>query len=330
MVTLARDWEYYNENALAVNTYRVYNVAFSSYLDFCHQTNIRPLPASETSLSFYVCAQARRISYSSIVTYLSGIQYHISIRGYHLRLSELQGLYYLMRGIRRSQANLGLGRPARLPVTLDHLAILIPYIHRNYPAPNSHMLAAAVLVAFFGLLRSSEYTSRCRRAYESTNTLMSHDVTISNNIIYLHIKTSKTDPFRRGCTIKIGSNPSSLCPVSALRTYLNCRDQHQGPLFSFSDGSYLTRQVISDLLSRCFPDVNLSSHSLRIGGASRAASIGLPDSVIRLLGRWSSGAYLRYIILQDTVIAGFSSRLVGPVVAPRNWNSLEDKSEPGH
>ena len=36
-------------------------------------------------------------------------------------------------------------------------------------------------------------------------------------------------------------------------------------------------------------------HSFRIGAATAAAVVGIPTHTIKMLGRWSSGAYALYI-----------------------------------
>ena len=77
---------------------------------------------------------------------------------------------------------------------------------------------------------------------------------------------------------------------------MHTRNKSTGPLYIFIDGKYLTRQFVANLLSLALPHVpNINTHSFRIGGASAAASAGIPDSVIQILGRWSSDAYKRYL-----------------------------------
>ena len=58
---------------------------------------------------------------------------------------------------------------------------------------------------------------------------------------------------------------------------------------------------------------NLNTHTFRIGGASAAASAGVPDSVIQILGRWKSDAYRRYIRLSDTTVADVTKRIISQI-----------------
>ena len=187
------------------------------------------------------------------------------------------------------------------------------------------MLTTAFLLAFFNLLCCSEYTSPRRNTFSPDTSLLRSYISIRNNIIYLCIKASKTDPFWKGYTIRIGTtNSATLCPVSFMRRLLDDHAQPSGPLFTFHNGTYLTRAYLSDLLQLCYPELNLNTHSFRIGGAFTAASIGRPDSAILLLGRWSSDAYLRYIRLPDDVVSGLTAQLAGSSSIQNTWYPLND------
>ena len=180
---------------------------------------------------------------------------------------------------------------------------------------DSDMLVSAVTLAFFGLLRVSEYTSPSTTQFDHSLHLAVSDVTINayRRLAYIRIKASKTDPFRDSAVVRVGASRSEICPVSALVTYLlRSRRRGGGPLFLFQDGRHLTRvhvaAVVQGALGR---DVNLNTHSFRIGGASALATSGVPAYQIQLLGRWRSDAFLAYIRLSDDYVQGNSVRMEG-------------------
>ena len=152
------------------------------------------------------------------------------------------------------------------------------------------MLWAAVTTAFFGFLRSSEYVSPQTHKYDPESTLCFEDITYRHPNFHIRIKTSKTDPFREGCTICISPSRAQICPVRNLLTYINQRKVKTGPLFTYTDNSLLTRRRLNSLLKNAIPSSNaspVSSHSLRIGVATTAASGGFPRWLIQQLGRWN-------------------------------------------
>lgn len=127
-------------------------------------------------------------------------------------------------------------------------------------------------------------------------------------ILFLNLKKSKTDPFRRGVRLTVGSTQNELCPVSAMLAYLALRGPGDGPLFRWQDGSPLTQSklvvAIRDVLTRAnLPSKDFAGHSFRIGAATTAASMGVEDSLIQTLGRWKSSAYLLYVRLEPTSIS---------------------------
>ena len=123
------------------------------------------------------------------------------------------------------------------------------------------MVWAAMLTAFFGLLRVSEYTSKSGLLYDNETTLCYDDVILDSNTIRLTLRGSKTDPFRQGVTIRIARNNSVLCPVTAVADYLGFRGCRSGPMFTFTNGKFLTRRNISSLMKKHSGiDANLSSH----------------------------------------------------------------------
>ena len=74
----------------------------------------------------------------------------------------------------------------------------------------------------------------------------------------------------------------------------------------------VSRKAFADLLALVFRHFGLplgkyKSHSFRIGAASMAAEQGLSDAQIRLMGRWKSNAFKKYIRINSLTTTGFGS-----------------------
>ena len=90
----------------------------------------------------------------------------------------------------------------------------------------------------------------------------------------------------------------------------------QSPLFSFHSSRLFTRKSVVSLLwdaarqaSLPYPYSSLKGHSFRVGAASTAAAAGLPDWLIKVLGRWSSGCYQLYIHTPQNVLMSAAPRM---------------------
>ena len=318
-------------SSLAPSTLLTYRSGMRSYQLFCTQTRNFMFPLCESQLQRFAVSLANRISYRTIKVYLCGVQFCSTMIGRHEIIASYSRLYYVLRGIRRVQGD-RFHRVRRLPITYHDLTVIATRVNLQLYTPyQSLMLRTASALAFFGLLRCSEYTSSRRTSYDPDSTLLTSDITFNTEftIMYVAIKSSKTDPFRVGCTIRVAAVSGPLCPVSLMREYLQSHPSGTGPLFVWSTGRYLIRSDIVILLRRCFPNnIRLNTHSFRIGGASAAASAGVPDSQIQLLGRWSSDAYRRYIHVSDDSVRSLGRALVSGSPGTRVWDSLVGGSVP--
>ena len=120
-------------------------------------------------------------------------------------------------------------------------------------------------------------------------------------MVQITLKCSKTDPFRKGVDIVLGTTGNELCPVNALFDYLRMRGGAPGPLLVHRDGSPLTRphfvtKIRTALTSLGYSNTSqFSGHSFRAGAATTASAMKVEDSIIKTLGRWESAAYLLYV-----------------------------------
>ena len=272
---------------------------------------------------------ANKVAYKTLKVYFAGIQYWLVISGYQSSIASMLQLFYLLRGICRSQGH-SFTRPRRMPITSVQLRIIHYRLQfLRYSQFECLMFRTASSLAFFGLLRSSEYTCSHRSSFNPQYTLLVSDISFNQlyTIMFIHIRASKTDPFRSGCTIRVAAINDLLCPVRLMTRYLSVHPIHHGPLFVLSDGQFLIRQDMVLLLRRCLPGVsNVNTHSFRIGGASTAASVGISDSHIQILGRWSSDAYKRYLHISDKLVQQLCQALVMPSTHTRVWDSTLGRS----
>ena len=264
-----------------------------------------PYPLQELTLRLFASHLARTVSYATIQTYLAAVRHrHIEL-GFPPCFAQMHLLRLLLRGIKRVKGSSC--RPKRIPITLDRMKQLKEYIRAAAFSPKDKLMVwAACTTAFFGFLRSSEFCSSSTTSFDPQTTLLVKDLAISSGIVSLHIKASKSDPFRDGHDIHLAPSHTSVCPVRALQTHLpNCASKDK-PLFTFSDGTYLTRSTITGILRQCFSQgassQNISSHSFRIGAATTAAAANIPDWLIKVLGRWSSNCFERYIRTPSNVL----------------------------
>lgn len=265
------------------------------------------------------------LSYKAIKSYLSAIRFYAICKGFDVSFHGMDRLYYVLRGIKRSQGN-QFNKTPRSPITKNHLTQLHNFVVlMAIPLHDRRLYWSAFTLAFFGLLRVSEYTCQRIRIFNHHFHLTLHDIKFTADIVHVHIKASKNDPFRVGCTIKIASSFDMFCPVQALRSFLRSRNDVNGPLFTFLDGTYLTRSRLVAVIRSCFNDVNLNTHSFRIGGATALAAAGVSDARIQVLGRWNSNCFVKYIRVLDTDISRLAPLMSNTEVDDTCWSPRFEK-----
>lgn len=290
-------------HGIAVSTRRTYTTAQRRFITFCYTTKQLspagfPCPASEWTLILFVTHLAGSLKANSIKVYLAGVRsLHIE-QGFSNPLENRLRLERVIRGIKRLQ---GSDKRDRHPVTINVLRKFERQItHTRY---DDSMFWAACCLGFFGFLRSGEFTVASHTSFNHDLHLSIDDIQVdrrhSPNFMLVNIKASKTEQFRKGVTLRLARSGSSICAVRTVLHYLHFRGNKPGPLFIHKDGKALTRTDLSKWLQaiaiRAGCTGNFSSHSFRIGAATTAAQKGIPDHLIKTLGRWESNAYQLYI-----------------------------------
>ena len=201
---------------------------------------------------------------------------------------------------------------ARLPITPLILTAIGHSLKNNGDAYEQLLVWAACCLGFFAFW---EFTGS---NFDRTIHLTSRDIAVdslqSPTMLKVRLKASKTDPTKRGVDLFIGRTWNSLCPVVALLRYLAVRGVDDGPLFREQNGAPLSRQSLVKKVRRSLQRAGIdpslyAGHSFRIGAATTAASRGISDATIQILGRWSSDSYTRYIRTPRQTLASMSQLL---------------------
>jgi hypothetical protein len=261
------------------------------------------------------CCKILKLTYSTIKLYLCGIRFHYTLAGVPNPLCKLTGepnalarLHMVLQGVKRQRK---VTTRQRLPVTIEVLHNVYKRLQQGLISPFlDMMLRTACVTAFFAFLRCGEFT--CKSSFDPSANLCCQDIVILDDHVQLRLKQSKCDPFRQGVTIKLYCLSSTMCPMCCLTRYLQLRHQTfptdgRDSLFVNASGQPLTRVTFIELfryalVAAGYDATRYSGHSFRIGAATTAARARLEDHLIKVLGRWSSDAYCRYIHTPSTTL----------------------------
>ena len=312
--------QYFIDHSLAPGTNAQYSRMYRDYKLFCYHSKLRYVPVSQEVLLLYCSYLSRRMGYKCIKSYLSGIRFNFIIRNRIFDLSNMHKLYYMLRGIRRVQGS-SHSRPARSPISTTHLVLIHNLLYSgSYSVYERRLYWSASTLAFFGLLRVSEYSCPTIRTFSSEVNLLFSDISIRQFYISVLIKASKSDPFRKSCTLTIGPTYDLFCPVIAMRRFMCCRIKFGGPLYTFADGSYLTRQHMASLIKKACNDIHLNTHSFRIGGATALSIAGYSDAQIKIIGRWNSDCFVKYLRLDYKFCVLYPLNMAKVKVGSSRWD----------
>ena len=221
----------------------------------------------------------------------------------------MEQLEYVPRGIKLEEAEpQSASTRRRLPITPDILIKLKAVWSRMAgEEADMMMLWAACCLGFFAFLRAGEFTVQSDTEFDEEVHLNWNDASIddpgSPSFLQVHIKQSKTDPFREGTYLYVGRTGTELCPVAALLDYMSLRGQGRGI------HPRLVEALRSALDKAGINQADYCSLSFRIGAAMTAAQKGVKDSVIKTLGQWKSMAYQQYVRIPMDRLVGLSAVL---------------------
>ena len=226
-------------------------------------------------------------------------------------------------------------KPRRLGVTVPMLKWIGEHLEggcRSFGElrVNCRMLKAALLTAWFYMLRAKEFADSS--GVDPDMIVRGVDVSLTTDgqaipdetkaeEMTLQFRKTKADQSAFGtCKTMLQTYVEHVCVVKAMIEFKEVAPRRfKGaeallPLFRWSSGEVLKRLEIQNILQKAAKAVGLpaerfQSHSLRIGGASALFQATGEVEVVKRTGRWSSGAVQRYLHDGGDVLKGLSRKM---------------------
>ena len=292
--------------ALAQQTYSAYIRRLKEFDDWCDTHSRLP---SDTSVAEFIDVLFERGHSKSVpIMLLAALRFRARITDGEAPCGMLSRL--AMRRYVRDSADRGKGSPTPLSPSeirqMVHYCTLDGETRRGKAAKlRGYRDAAALLVASYGMLRTSEIAE-----------LDILDLEV-DGINTFRVRKSKTDQAGVGKTLYLGDKA-----LEAIKQWLESagipRDEH-GPLFRSIDqggrigGKMSSLSVLNMVKRRCDQagfDGRYSGHSIRIGMALYLASEGATLVELQQAGRWSSPTMPAYYTRGQQAREGAMARIV--------------------
>lgn len=284
--------EQFDEQALAEKTRDAYARFFAAFAEWCAGHRLESLPASESTLLRYVAHLGERARDGEIVAatigrQLSAIRWKHNqegIEGEH-NPATADAVRKRLQGIKRDDDV----RTAPKPKRGIKRGPLLSMVRTLPEGVRGDQMRAVLLVGYFGAFRRSELVS-----IDVEHVQWCEDGAI------VTLPKSKTDQTgEKAQQAWLPAVGGDLCPVGALRQYLEATGIESGAVFRSMDrwgnlkagrmsGRAVARAIKRAAEAAGFDADNFSGHSLRRGAAMQASENGASLPELKMMGRWES------------------------------------------
>jgi hypothetical protein len=277
-------------NALDQSTICGYATGARDYLRFCLQHHL-PFDPTPLTLARYLAYTSQFIA--SGPHYLSGVRHFLrdlfpdydSSRAHPLVKTTIRGsLKVRADPVRR-----------KLPLRTSHLQAFLDIALQTQDYDD--LLFITILsCGFYACHRIGELVPASGPLFDWRKIIKRNTLILRGNRAQYRLPYHKGDPFFQGSDILFTSQEVSN-PVLMLRLYTQLRDHTHGarsPLFLRENGQHPSRAWFDQKFFKLV-DHSYGGQSVRAGGATFYASLGISEDVLQAIGRWSSSAWKIYI-----------------------------------
>jgi integrase len=292
---------------LAQSTRRAYDVHVRQYLEMCARLRKPGVPGATTLARFVLGRAISGYKLSYIELGVSAVGRWAEDQG----VSGLSGEGLVVRALKVAAKLAVRGVVQKLPLSLSQLQQVVKALPQVSGDTFIHLRDEALfVVGWAGMFRSAELVAL---RWEHIHFCVHGDVMV-------FVPQSKTDPgegawvfLSRGQEHNLG-----VCPVRALKQ-LQRSTGGEGYVFTGRKGAagHLSKTTVGVRLHKALSAAGVAdwrlyaAHSLRRGGATHAAKVGLPLRMIQAMGRWKSDAVRMYLYCSPEQLFAASTRLLG-------------------
>ena len=244
-------------------------------------------------LNYLAFRQSRGVSVSSLRVSVQALRHRHILSSLDVSVFASHKARLLLQGALRSECSRGKAK-ARNGITVDKLRRVAAHLHGTGDKFETTLMRSALTLAYHGLLRVSEYTSTA-----PAKQLTLERIHLSANSTTVDLPFTKICQYGQGTKVTVARTSTFTCSVAALETYLRYRRMTPGVVFTHCTGHPLKAAEVNSLLRVALPGLGISSHSVRIGGATTASKRGVTGQTLRAAGRWKSTACQKYLCFND-------------------------------
>ena len=292
-------------SAWAESTHESYSSGILVYHVFCDVKGVSEelrAPASQSIMTSFIVSLAGSYSGATISNYVHGI------RAWHI----LHGLVWDLNPLEMEAALKGAEKLAppsskrkkRQPYTPYIIALLRQ--HLNLDDPFDAAVFACLVICFYAAARLGEFVVPRLDVFSPSSHVTTANLRVDRSssgleVTILHVPSTKAAPLE-GEDVFWSAHPGPTDPYEALHTHRRINNpseahhlfayRHKGQLRPLTKPAFIKRLALAARQANLEP---LQGHGIRIGATLFYLLSGLSIEAMKVMGRWSSDAFLIYL-----------------------------------
>ena len=302
-------------SAWADSTRESYSAGILVYHVFCDARDIPEdarAPTSQHIITGFITTLAGSYSGATVSNYINGIRAWHILHGLEWKPNELELEAALKAADRLAPPSSK--RKKRLPYTPDFIATL--RLHLDLSDPFDAAVFACLTICFYAAARLGEFVVPRLDAFHPSTHVTTANLRVDRSpegleVTVLHLPHTKAAPLE-GEDVYWSSHPGPTDPYEALDNHRRINSpsehahlfayQHKGQSRPLTKPAFIKRLASAARQAGLEP---LQGHGIRIGATLFYLLQGVPIEAMKVMGRWSSDAFLSYLRKHAQILTPF-------------------------